>query len=64
MNALDNVPVATIVTVLVAIVGAVIAIVHPETLSFTEYAKTLGYTGAGLGILGIARAQSGKGISR
>jgi hypothetical protein len=64
MSLFDNVPVATLITVLAALVGGVIAILHPETLSFSGYCKDIGVVGAGAGVLGIARAQSGKGVVR
>lgn len=66
---LDNVALTSILTalltVIIAGVGGVIAITHPETLSFQEYATTVGIgvgaSAGGLGVLGMARAQSGKG---
>ena len=61
IEALDNLPVTSILVVIVAIVGGVIAILHPETLSFTGYAHDVGVSAAGLGVLGIARSQAGKG---
>jgi hypothetical protein len=61
MSVLDNLPVTTIITVVVTIVGGVIAVLHPETLSFSEYARDVGIAGGGLGVLGIARSQAGKG---
>lgn len=61
---LDNTPVATILVVIVAIVGGVIAIWHPDTLSFSAYCRDLGIAAGGLGVLGVARAQSGKGVNR
>jgi hypothetical protein len=58
---LDKLPVTTILVVIVALVGGVIAILHPETLSFAGYAEKLGIAAGGLGVLGIARSDSGKG---
>lgn len=58
---LDNLPVTTIITVIVALVGGVIAITNPTQLSFLEYAGAVGISGGGLGVLGIARSQAGKG---
>jgi hypothetical protein len=58
---LDRLPVTTILTVLVAIVGGVIAVTNPDQLSFLEYAGAVGVSGGGLGVLGIARTQAGKG---
>lgn len=60
-EALDATPVATVLTVPIAIVGGVIAIIHPETLSFSGYCKDVGVAAAGLGVLGIARSAAGKG---
>lgn len=62
MSTLDSLPVATILTVLVAIVGGVIAVLHPETLSFSGYCQDVGIAAGGFGVLGIARSQSGKGV--
>jgi hypothetical protein len=45
-------PVATILIVIFAIVGGVICLVHPETLSFDQYIK---YMAVGVGLLGIGR---------
>lgn len=58
---LDHLPVTTIITVVVAIVGGVIAILHPDVLSFQDYAQSVGISGGGLGILGLARSAAGKG---
>jgi hypothetical protein len=66
---LDNNPVTTILTCLttaiVVGVGGAIAILHPETLSFTEYVTDVGIgaggSAAGFGVLGIARSAAGKG---
>jgi hypothetical protein len=64
LNVLDNLPVATILALLVAIVGGVIAILHPDTLSFSGYCQDVGIAVGGLGVLGIARSQAGKGTKR
>ena len=61
MSVLDTNPVTTILAVIVAIVGGVIAVLNPDVLSFSAYCRDLGIAAAGLGVLGIARAQSGKG---
>lgn len=58
---LDHNPVATILALVVAIVGGVIAVLHPETLSFSDYCRDIGIAVGGIGILGIARSQGGKG---
>jgi hypothetical protein len=60
-EALDRTPVATILTIPVVIVGGVIAVLHPETLSFSGYCKDIGIAAAGLGVLGLARSAAGKG---
>jgi len=62
MNALDNIPLASVITVLGAIVGGVIAIINPDVLSFEDYIKDLGILAGGSGLLGLARANSGKGV--
>lgn len=69
---LDNVALTsiltTILTVIIAGVGGVIAITNPETLGFQDYATTVGIgvgaSAGGLGFLGMARTQSGKGVRR
>lgn len=61
MNALDKIPVTSILVVMIALVGGVVAILHPETLSFSGYARDVGIAAGGLGVLGIARSQAGKG---
>jgi hypothetical protein len=58
---LDDLPVTTIITVIVALVGGVVAIANPTELSFLEYAGAVGISGGGLGVLGIARSAAGKG---
>jgi len=69
IDTLNNNPVTTILAVIVTTVivgvGGAIAIIHPETLSFSEYVQDVGIgvggATAGLGVLGIARSQAGKG---
>jgi hypothetical protein len=66
---LDNIPLTSILVLLIVVivvgVGGAIAIVHPELLSFSEYVKDVGLgvggSSAGLGVLGVARSQAGKG---
>lgn len=66
---LDNIPLTSILTCLTTAIivgiGGVIAIVHPETLSFSAYVTDVGIgaggSAAGFGVLGIARSQVGKG---
>jgi hypothetical protein len=59
---LDNNPVASIIAVIVTIVGGVVCIVEPSSIgTFKQYAVAVGISCAGLGVLGIARSQGGKG---
>jgi hypothetical protein len=62
MNLLDNLPLASLLTV-AAIVGGVIALIQGE-VSFEEFLISLGAFTGGAGLLGVARAQSGKGVRR
>jgi len=65
MNLLDNTPVASVLVVIIAIVGGVVCITNPEGIeAFKQYAVAVGASAGGLGFLGIARAQSGKGVSK
>lgn len=56
---LNGAPVATviqvIVTVLVALVGGIVTIFNPATLSFEDYVKFLGVLSVGNGLLGVGR---------
>lgn len=61
LDLLDSTPVTTILVLIVAIVGGVVAIIHPDVLSFQDYATAVGISAGGLGVLGIARSQAGKG---
>lgn len=61
MKFLDSIPLASVLVVIVAVAGAVIAVVNPDALSFSNYVKDLGIAAAGLGVLGYARTQAGKG---
>jgi hypothetical protein len=59
---LDNTPLTSIITVIVTLVGGVIAFAHPSDIDvFLKYAAAVGASGGGLGVLGIARSQAGKG---
>ena len=49
---LKTIPVATLIVLVVAIAGAVVTIVHPETLSFANYVKNVGVAA---GLLAIGR---------
>lgn len=63
MTALDKkIPLTSIITVILAVVGGVIAIWHPENIeTFLKYSGGVGAAGGGLGVLGIARSALGKG---
>lgn len=62
MNLLDNVPVATIVSIL-GIIGAIIALCN-GSMDFDEFSKAVGAIVGGSGLLGLARAASGKGLAK
>ena len=62
MSILDNLPLASIVSI-VSIVLAVIAYVNGD-LSIEEAFLAVGAVTGGSGVLGVARAQSGKGVRR
>lgn len=49
---LAGLPVATIIIVILAIVGGLVVLIHPDTLSFGQYIKYLAPSAA---ILGIGR---------
>jgi len=59
---LDNIPLTSILTVIVALVGGVIAFFHPGDIDvFLKYSAAVGAGSGGLGVLGIARSAAGKG---
>ncbi len=60
MSFLDNLPLATIITV-VGLVGAVIALIN-KSIDFEQFMISIGALSGGAGVVGIARAQSGKGV--
>ncbi len=62
MGILDNVPLATI-TFLAGVVLVAIAAIN-NNITLDEALKDLGALGAGTGLLGVARAASGKGIKK
>ncbi len=62
MSFLDNVPLATVITV-AAIIGAIIALIN-NSITFEQFMVSIGAATGGAGVVGIARAQSGKGIRR
>lgn len=49
---LSAIPVASLIVVIVAIAGAVVVCVNPQTLDFASYVK---YVGIAAGLLGIGR---------
>jgi hypothetical protein len=59
---LDNLPIATILS-LVAVVVVVIGYIRND-LTLEEALVALGAATGGAGVLGVARAQSGKGVRR
>ncbi len=62
MSFLDNLPLATIITV-VGLVGAVIALIN-KSIDFEQFMVSIGALSGGAGVVGIARAQSGKGVRK
>lgn len=61
VSLLDDLPVASIIAVIVVITGAVVCITNPDTLSFSDFLTKLGIFLGGLGVLGVARSAGGKG---
>ncbi len=62
MSFLDQLPLATIITV-VGLVGAVIALIN-NSVTFEQFMVSIGALSGGAGVVGIARAQSGKGVRK
>ncbi len=62
MSFLDQLPLATIITV-VGLVGAVIALIN-KSIDFEQFMISIGALSGGAGVVGIARAQSGKGVRK
>ena len=60
MSVLDNLPVATLIA-LAAIVGGIIALAN-GSIDFEQFLVGIGASTAGAGVLGGARAVSGKGV--
>jgi hypothetical protein len=56
---LDNLPLATIIT-LVGVAGAIYALIA-GSIDFEQFMVSIGAVSGGAGVVGIARAQSGKG---
>lgn len=52
MDHLTTNAVATIIVALIALIGGIVVIVHPETLSFEDYVKNVGIAA---GLLAIGR---------
>jgi len=61
-STLDNLPLASIIAI-VSIALAVVAYLNGD-LSIQDAFLAVGAVNGGAGILGIARAQSGKGLAR
>lgn len=62
MTFLDNLPVATLVTI-AGIIGALIALAN-GSIDFQAFLIGIGALSGGAGALGYARATSGKGVRR
>jgi hypothetical protein len=60
---IEDLPWIDMFCLVAAVIGAVIVIVNPDQLSYSEYMKGVAAAIAGAGVLGIARAESGKGLS-
>lgn len=60
MKFLDNLPLASIIS-LAAVVIVVVAYISND-LTVDQALKALGYSVGGVGVLGIARAASNKGV--
>ncbi len=60
MSFLDNLPLATIIAV-AGIIGAIIALIN-NSITFEQFMVSIGAVSGGAGVVGVARAQSGKGV--
>lgn len=60
MSFLDNLPMASIITI-AGIIGAIVALVN-NSIDFETFMISIGAVTAGSGVVGVARAQSGKGV--
>lgn len=49
---LAEIPVASLIVLIIAVTGALVTVIHPETLDFATYIK---YVGPAAGLLGIGR---------
>jgi hypothetical protein len=54
-------PVATLTAIPIVITGCVIAVLHPDVLSFSELCQDAGIVLGGAGVLGLSRSALGKG---
>ncbi len=61
MSFLDNLPLASLITI-AGLVGAIIALAN-GTVDFEQFMISIGALSGGAGVVGIARAQSGKSSS-
>lgn len=59
---LSGLPLGTLIAI-AAIVGAIIALIN-HSIDFEQFLVGIGAGTGGAGLLGVARAQSGKGIKR
>lgn len=62
MSFLDNIPLATLVSI-AGIIGAIIALAN-GSIDFDTFSKSIGAIVGGSGLLGLARAASGKGVTK
>ncbi len=62
MSFLDQVPLATIIAV-AGIIGAIIALIN-NSIDFEQFMISIGALSGGAGVVGVARAQSGKGVRK
>ncbi len=60
MSFLDNLPLGTIITI-AGIIGAIIALIN-NSITFEQFMLAIGATSGGAGLIGYARAASGKGV--
>lgn len=62
MRVLENVPLASVITLL-TVAGGLYALVDGQ-IDFVEFAAVVGGVSAGTGILGMARNGAGHGVSK
>ncbi len=60
MNNIGALPWATLIVVLIALVGGLVVILHPETLSFAEYVRNVGVAA---GLLAVGRGLAARKVS-